>query len=105
MDGDVDLEHLNELCNIHSKSIAVFMLTNPNTLGIFSKRIQIITKTIHEHGGLMYYDGANLNAIVGTSRPGDMGFDLIHLTFIKHSQHHMAAVVQELDQSVLKVNS
>lgn len=83
VDGDVDLEHLNELCNIHSKSIAVFMLTNPNTLGIFSKRIQIITKTIHEHGGLMYYDGANLNAIVGTSRPGDMGFDLIHLNVHK----------------------
>jgi glycine cleavage system protein P-like pyridoxal-binding family len=82
-DGDVDLEHLNELCTIHSKSIAVFMLTNPNTLGIFSKRIQIITKTIHEHGGLMYYDGANLNAIVGTSRPGDMGFDLIHLNVHK----------------------
>jgi glycine cleavage system protein P-like pyridoxal-binding family len=82
-DGDVNLEHLNELCTIHSKSIGVFMLTNPNTLGIFSKRIQIITKTIHEHGGLMYYDGANLNAIVGTSRPGDMGFDLIHLNVHK----------------------
>ena len=82
-DGDVNLEHLNELCAIHSKNIAVFMLTNPNTLGIFSKRIQIITKTIHEHGGLMYYDGANLNAIVGTSRPGDMGFDLIHLNVHK----------------------
>jgi glycine cleavage system protein P-like pyridoxal-binding family len=82
-DGDVDLEHLNELCTIHSKSVAVFMLTNPNTLGIFSKRIQIITKIIHEHGGLMYYDGANLNAIVGTSRPGDMGFDLIHLNVHK----------------------
>ena len=82
-DGDVDLKHLNELCTVHSKSIAVFMLTNPNTLGIFSKRIQIITNTIHENGGLMYYDGANLNAIVGTSRPGDMGFDLIHLNVHK----------------------
>ena len=59
------------------------MLTNPNTLGIFDKNILEITKIIHEAGGLCYYDGANLNAVVGLVRPGDMGFDCIHLNLHK----------------------
>ena len=82
-DGDVDMSHLKEICEKHKESIAVFMLTNPNTLGIFSSKILEITSSIHDCGGLMYYDGANLNAIVGVSRPGDMGFDLIHLNVHK----------------------
>ena len=59
------------------------MLTNPNTLGIFEKQILEITEVIHGCGGLCYYDGANLNAVMGTVRPGDMGFDVIHLNLHK----------------------
>ena len=59
------------------------MLTNPNTLGIFDKNILEITKIVHEAGGLAYYDGANLNAIMGAARPGDMGFDVVHLNLHK----------------------
>ena len=54
------------------------MLTNPNTVGIFDKNILEITKIVHDAGGLCYYDGANLNAVMGVVRPGDMGFDCIH---------------------------
>lgn len=59
------------------------MLTNPNTVGIFDKNILEITKIIHDAGGLCYYDGANLNAVMGVVRPGDMGFDCIHLNLHK----------------------
>jgi len=59
------------------------MLTNPNTLGIFDNKIAEISEIIHETGGLMYYDGANLNAIMGKCRPGDMGFDVVHLNLHK----------------------
>ena len=62
---------------------AGLMLTNPNTLGLFEKRIPEIARMIHEAGGLLYYDGANLNAIMGISRPGDMGFDVVHLNLHK----------------------
>jgi len=63
--------------------LAGMMLTNPNTLGLFEDRILEITALIHRHGGLVYYDGANLNAILGHARPGDMGFDLVHLNLHK----------------------
>ena len=59
------------------------MLTNPNTVGLFDKNIQEITSIIHEAGGLTYYDGANLNAVMGIARPGDMGFDVVHLNLHK----------------------
>jgi glycine dehydrogenase subunit 2 len=62
---------------------AVFMLTNPNTLGIFEDEIQAIQKAVHKHGALLYYDGANLNAIMGRARPGDMGFDICHVNLHK----------------------
>jgi glycine dehydrogenase subunit 2 len=79
-DGCVDLEKLKELAG---PDTAGLMLTNPNTLGIFEKDILEITKIIHQAGGLVYYDGANLNAIMGQVRPGDMGFDVIHLNLHK----------------------
>ena len=63
--------------------VAGLMLTNPNTVGIFDENILEITKLIHDCGGLNYYDGANLNAIMGVVRPGDMGFDVIHLNLHK----------------------
>src|SRR5438445_10996990 len=59
------------------------MLTNPSTLGLFEEEIQGIARAIHEVGGLLYYDGANLNAILGKVRPGDMGFDVIHMNLHK----------------------
>jgi glycine dehydrogenase subunit 2 len=59
------------------------MLTNPSTLGVFEKTIVAIQKIVHEAGGLTYYDGANLNAILGRVRPGDMGFDVIHMNLHK----------------------
>jgi glycine dehydrogenase subunit 2 len=61
------------------ESVAGLMLTNPNTLGLFEEEIEEIAATIHGAGGLLYYDGANLNAILGRCRPGDMGFDIVHI--------------------------
>lgn len=79
-EGLVDLDHLKSLLN---QEVAALMLTNPNTLGLFETKIGRIEKMVHECGGLLYYDGANLNAILGLVRPGDMGFDLIHLNLHK----------------------
>ncbi|MFA6408883.1 MAG: aminomethyl-transferring glycine dehydrogenase subunit GcvPB [Gammaproteobacteria bacterium] len=79
-DGDVDLEALKAA--VGPKTAAI-MLTNPSTLGVFERRIEEIAKIVHNVGGLLYYDGANLNAILGKARPGDMGFDVIHLNLHK----------------------
>lgn len=81
--GQVDLEHLRELLDTHGHRIAALMMTNPNTLGIFESQILTITTWIHQIGALVYYDGANLNAIMGMARPGDMGFDVLHLNLHK----------------------
>ncbi len=79
-DGDVDVAALKEVLGPHTAGI---MLTNPSTLGVFDRRIREIADLMHEAGGLLYYDGANLNAILGKVRPGDMGFDVIHLNLHK----------------------
>ena len=79
-DGGVDLEALRKAVG---EDTAGLMLTNPNTLGLFDKNILEITKIIHDAGGLAYYDGANLNAVMGMVRPGDMGFDVVHLNLHK----------------------
>ncbi|SHO44918.1 aminomethyl-transferring glycine dehydrogenase subunit GcvPB [Anaerocolumna xylanovorans] len=78
--GLVDIEALKGAVG---EDTAGFMLTNPNTLGLFDENILAITKIVHEAGGLNYYDGANLNAIMGIARPGDMGFDVMHLNLHK----------------------
>lgn len=78
--GEVDLEQLRKAVG---PDTAGLMLTNPNTLGIFDPNILEITRIIHEAGGLCYYDGANLNAVMGMARPGDMGFDVVHLNLHK----------------------
>ena len=80
-EGLTDLEHLKTLCD--EGGIAGLMLTNPNTVGIFEKNIREICEMIHEAGGLVYMDGANMNALVGVARPGDMGVDVIHLNLHK----------------------
>lgn len=79
-DGLVDVEDLKPLLG---DDIAGMMMTNPNTLGLFEKNIPEIAKLVHDCGGLMYYDGANLNPLLGVARPGDMGFDVMHINIHK----------------------
>lgn len=79
-DGDLDIDHLRSLV---SPRTAGLMLTNPNTLGLFSKVIMQIAEIVHQVGGFLYYDGANLNSILNIVRPGDMGFDVMHINLHK----------------------
>lgn len=79
-DGDIDIEALRSMVGPRTAGI---MLTNPSTLGVFERKIQEVSKIIHTAGGLLYYDGANFNAILGKVRPGDMGFDVVHLNLHK----------------------
>ncbi|MCB0871401.1 MAG: aminomethyl-transferring glycine dehydrogenase subunit GcvPB, partial [Solirubrobacterales bacterium] len=84
--GGVDVEDLRSKID---EDVACLMLTNPNTLGVFDENIAEIAGLVHEAGGLLYYDGANLNAIMGQARPGDMGFDIVHVNLHKSfSQPH-----------------
>ena len=80
-EGLTDMNHLRELCE--QGGVAGVMFTNPNTVGIFEKNIKEICDVIHNAGGLVYMDGANMNALVGVARPGDMGVDVIHLNLHK----------------------
>ena len=79
-DGVVDTEDLRGLLD---DTVAAMMMTNPNTLGLFECKIPEIQQLVHEYGGLMYYDGANLNPMLGVCRPGDMGFDVMHINLHK----------------------
>ncbi|MAD91339.1 MAG: glycine dehydrogenase (aminomethyl-transferring) [Gammaproteobacteria bacterium] len=79
-EGDIDFEALKSSLSPRTAGI---MLTNPSTLGVFERRIQEVADLVHNAGGLLYYDGANLNAILGKVRPGDMGFDVIHMNLHK----------------------
>lgn len=79
-EGQTDIDALREAVG---ENTAAMMLTNPNTIGAFDKRIAEMAAIVHEAGGLMYYDGANLNALMGWARPGDMGFDIVHLNLHK----------------------
>ena len=84
--GNVDVEHLRRLVDDETAGL---MLTNPSTLGLFDEKIEEIERIFHGAGALMYYDGANLNAVCGISRPGDMGFDIVHINLHKtFSQPH-----------------
>ncbi|NLA52703.1 MAG: aminomethyl-transferring glycine dehydrogenase subunit GcvPB, partial [Alcaligenaceae bacterium] len=78
--GEVDLEALKAVVDDETAGL---MLTNPNTLGLFEENILQISRIVHEAGGVLYYDGANMNAILGIARPGDMGFDVVHLNLHK----------------------
>ena len=79
-DGTVDVDDLKTKLD---DTVAAMMMTNPNTLGLYEKRAHEIAALVHECGGLMYYDGANLNPILGVARPGDMGFDVMHVNLHK----------------------
>jgi glycine dehydrogenase subunit 2 len=78
--GGVDIDDLRAKAD---ENVACLMLTNPNTLGLFDANIEEISRIVHEVGGIVYYDGANLNAVMGLSRPGDMGFDIVHFNLHK----------------------
>src|SRR5204863_5973344 len=79
-DGGVDLDDLRSKVD---EDVACLMLTNPNTLGVFDRSIEAIAELVHGVGATLYYDGANLNAVMGKSRPGDMGFDIVHFNLHK----------------------
>lgn len=79
-DGIVDVDNLKTLLD---DQVAAMMMTNPNTLGLFEREIPEIARLVHDCGGLMYYDGANLNPMLGICRPGDMGFDVMHINLHK----------------------
>ncbi len=79
-DGGVDLDDLRAKAD---EDVALLMLTNPNTLGLFDPNIEEIAKIVHDVGAILYYDGANLNAVMGRTRPGDMGFDIVHFNLHK----------------------
>jgi glycine dehydrogenase subunit 2 len=84
--GNIDVDDLRDKVDEHTAGL---MLTNPSTLGLFDENIEEITRIFHRAGALMYYDGANLNAVCGISRPGDMGFDIVHINLHKtFSQPH-----------------
>jgi glycine dehydrogenase subunit 2 len=78
--GDVDLDDLKAAVGPHTAGL---MMTNPSTCGVFERQVEEIANTIHDAGGLLYYDGANLNAILGQVKPGDMGFDVLHMNLHK----------------------
>jgi glycine dehydrogenase subunit 2 len=87
--GGVEMDDLRARLAENAEDVACLMLTNPNTLGLFDENIAEIASLIHEAGGTLYYDGANLNAVLGKSRPGDMGFDIVHVNLHKSfSQPH-----------------
>jgi glycine dehydrogenase subunit 2 len=81
--GGIDMDHLKVILEARGSSIAAIMMTNPNTLGLFDSNIVEIAQMVHEVGGQLYYDGANANAVLGITRPGDMGFDVVHFNLHK----------------------
>ncbi|GAC1512624.1 MAG: aminomethyl-transferring glycine dehydrogenase subunit GcvPB [Ktedonobacteraceae bacterium] len=81
--GGIEIEHLRKMLDAHGSDVAAIMLTNPNTLGLFDQNIAEIGRMIHAVGGQLYYDGANANAVLGITRPGDMGFDVVHFNLHK----------------------
>ena len=81
--GNVDLVALKTACEEHGERLVGLMLTNPNTLGLFDEHVLEVTALVHEHGGLVYGDGANMNALLGIARPGDLGFDVLHYNLHK----------------------
>jgi glycine dehydrogenase subunit 2 len=81
--GGIEMDRLQKVLELHGSEVAAIMLTNPNTLGLFDENIAEIGRMIHEVGGQLYYDGANANAVLGITRPGDMGFDVVHFNLHK----------------------
>jgi hypothetical protein len=100
--GNVDLADLQAKAEKHSANLAAVMVTYPSTHGVFEEGIQQLCEIVHQHGGQVYVDGANMNALVGVAAPGKFGGDVSHLNLHKHSVFRMAAadLVLALLQSV-----
>jgi glycine dehydrogenase subunit 2 len=81
--GNVDIAAMEVICREYGGRLVGMMLTNPNTLGVFDERVEAIAGLVHEQGGLLYGDGANMNALLGIARPGDLGFDVLHYNLHK----------------------
>jgi glycine dehydrogenase subunit 2 len=81
--GGIEMGHLRTILDEYGPNVAAIMMTNPNTLGLFDSNIVEIAQMVHEAGGQLYYDGANANAVMGITRPGDMGFDVVHFNLHK----------------------
>ncbi len=81
--GGIEMSHLKVLLESNAANVAAIMMTNPNTLGLFDSSVLEIARLVHEAGGQLYYDGANANAVLGITRPGDMGFDVVHFNLHK----------------------
>src|SRR5207249_357354 len=81
--GGIEVSHLEALLESNGSNVAAIMMTNPNTLGLFDANIVEIARRVHAVGGQLYYDGANANAVLGITRPGDMGFDVVHFNLHK----------------------
>ncbi|HLI09297.1 MAG TPA: aminomethyl-transferring glycine dehydrogenase subunit GcvPB [Ktedonobacteraceae bacterium] len=81
--GGIEVGHLRAILDEYGPNVAAIMMTNPNTLGLFDSNIVEIAQMVHEAGGQLYYDGANANAVMGITRPGDMGFDVVHFNLHK----------------------
>ncbi|MDQ0995840.1 glycine dehydrogenase [Phyllobacterium ifriqiyense] len=81
--GDIDLDDLKAKAELHSANLAALMITYPSTHGVFEEGVKDICAVVHEHGGQVYFDGANLNALVGLARPGDIGADVCHMNLHK----------------------
>jgi glycine dehydrogenase subunit 2 len=81
--GGIEMGHLRTILDEYGPNVAAIMMTNPNTLGLFDSNVAEIAQMVHEAGGQLYYDGANANAVMGITRPGDMGFDVVHFNLHK----------------------
>jgi glycine dehydrogenase subunit 2 len=81
--GGIEIDHLKTLLDSCGPNVAAIMMTNPNTLGLFDEKVVEIAELVHNAGGQLYYDGANANAVLGITRPGDMGFDVVHFNLHK----------------------
>ena len=81
--GEIDLDDLKARAAEHSKNLAALMVTYPSTHGVFEEGIRTVCEIVHSHGGQVYMDGANMNAMVGVARPGDIGADVCHLNLHK----------------------
>jgi glycine dehydrogenase subunit 2 len=81
--GGIEMEHFKVLLETNGANVAAIMLTNPNTLGLFDANVAEVARMVHSVGGQLYYDGANANAVLGITRPGDMGFDVVHFNLHK----------------------
>ena len=101
-DGNVDIDDLSKKAEENSKQLAALMVTYPSTHGVFEEHIKEICDVIHSHGGQVYMDGANLNALVGLAKPGKFGPDVCHMNFHKTFVFRMVAVDLEWDLLVLE---